>query len=356
VTITPAQAHALAYVRDYSKNRKDEASATIAHILKMSDIAPNVFADVLSKVKSTLRVAFHFHPDRLDPNMKNVAEALLESGIYKSQFETLLSSGSVSAHAGGARDLWEERLFNGAYQKKGVDNSQRPKYGALDFIGHSDGPSPRFGSCYFLLKPEVTRRCTLTYLDSYLDPKQKGTLEEFDDIIAAVLSDSFSDKIIFGEQLRPARLVQRLQEALGEPFIERFLLPPSRILDHYIEAQVHGPVLLKDDVEYLVADPSFQGTAIGNTIKDLCEKFEITLHWHSGFVLKTNEVPCDFRGPSMPSLARRVAPDGMLNVKRIGDAASSLRRNPSDWSDRGSEKDVLQELKLLWHVLLRYGK
>ena len=67
------------------------------------------------------------------------------------------------------------------------------------------------------------------------------------------------------------------------------------------------------------------------------------------------DVPSDFSGPTMPSLAKRVAADGFLDVKKIGDAAASLKRNPEAWSDRGSEKDALQELKLLWHVLLRFG-
>ena len=45
--------------------------------------------------------------------MRNIAEALLEQGRYKSQFETLLSNGSVSAYPGGERDLWEKRIFGG---------------------------------------------------------------------------------------------------------------------------------------------------------------------------------------------------------------------------------------------------
>lgn len=69
--------------------------------------------------------------DRLDPNFKTVAQALLEGGIYKSQFETLLSSGSVSAHPGGARDIWEKKLFGGAYHRNDSDITQRPKYGSL---------------------------------------------------------------------------------------------------------------------------------------------------------------------------------------------------------------------------------
>lgn len=30
-------------------------------------------------------IALHFYPDRLDPTMKSIAEALLEQRIYKSQ-------------------------------------------------------------------------------------------------------------------------------------------------------------------------------------------------------------------------------------------------------------------------------
>ena len=45
--------------------------------------------------------------------MRNIAEALLEQGRYKSQFETLLSNGSVSAYPGGERDLWEREYLEG---------------------------------------------------------------------------------------------------------------------------------------------------------------------------------------------------------------------------------------------------
>jgi hypothetical protein len=267
----------------------------------------------------------------------------------------VLSSGSVSAHPGGARDLWEKQLFGGAYQQAGVDKSHRPKYGSLDLLGHADGPSPRFGSCYFLLKPEVNRRCTFTYLDSHQDPKEKGTLDEFDDIMAALLSDSFSDEVVLGEQVRPARLLHRLAHSSDIPIDERLLAHHRKVLDHYVEAQVHGPVSLTTDVDILVVDPSFKGTTTGANLENACKNFGISLYWHSGYLLNVSEVPSDFRGPTMPSLAGRVAPDGLLNVKKIGDAAASLRRDPKSWADRGADKDILQELKLLWHVLLRFG-
>lgn len=354
--LTKSQADAIAHIREYAKTRKSEAVTTIEQVLRMSNTPRSKFDTLIEKTKSKARVALHFHPDRLDPCMKCVAEALLDCGIYKSQFETGLSSGSVSAHLGGARDLWEKQLFGGAYQQSGVEHSHRPKYGALDLLAHPDGPAPRFGSCYFLLKPEVTKRCTFTYLDSHQDPKEKGTHDEFDDIFAALLSDSFSDEVVLGEQIRPQHLIEKMTSSMEKPFAERLSLPHRRVSDHYIEAQIHGSISLSDDVDFLIADPSFKGTEVGHNLSAVCDKFQITLHWHAGYVLPISEVPMDFRGPTMPSLAARVAPDCMLDVAKIGKAAEALRRNPSAWADRGSEKDVLQELKLLWHVLQRFGR
>ena len=142
----------------------------------MSNITDEIFEEAVANLKSHARIALHFHPDRLDSSKKSVAEALFEQGVYKSQFETLLSNGSVSAYPGGERDLWEKRIFGGAYQLEGVTNDQRPKYGALNLMLHPDGPAPRFGSCYFLLSPKVSSRSTYTYLDSHQDPKEKGLM------------------------------------------------------------------------------------------------------------------------------------------------------------------------------------
>jgi Protein of unknown function (DUF3626) len=57
----------------------------------------------------------------------------------------------------------------------------------------------------------------------------------------------------------------------------------------------------------------------------------------------------------MPSLAERIATETHLDVHMIGLAVASLRTNPEKWMDRGISKDVLQELKFLWHVLVKFG-
>lgn len=355
--LTQSQQLALEHITNYAKRYKEESTQTIHHILKMSNTSRQTYEAALAKLKSHARIALHFHPDRPDPTLKTVAEALLEQGVYKSQFETLLSNGSVSAHHGGARDLWEEELFGGAYQIEASSNSERPKYGALHLMLHPDGPAPRFGSCYFLLSPRVCYRSTFSYLDSHLNPKEMGTYAEFDMIMAALLQDAFVNEFALGEYpLTPRKVIEHFLFNLEKPFANPEQRDPQRVLNQYIEAQIHGDVSLKEDVEILVADPSFKNTATGRTLVAICAKYSIDLYWHMGYALLTDEVPLDFRGPTMPSLARRIAQNHVIDASLIGSAVMELTRNPDAWRDRGSYEDVLQECKLLWHVLVKYGK
>lgn len=355
--LTRSQNAAIEHINNCARSQKKEAQATLKEIFQLSNIPWNTFEEAVDKLRSHARVAMHFHPDRPVVDMKSVAQSLLEQGIYKSQFETFISNGSVSAYVGGARDLWEEKLFGGAYQIEGVTNFERPKYGALHLLLHPDGPSPRFGSCYFLLKPNASHRCTFTYGGSQDAPKEKGTYEELDDILSALFTDAFFRDYAIGEKdLTPKKLIDQLLYNLERPLEDPSKLAPHRNLNHFIETQVHGDIVLEDDVEILVADPSFKGTEIGNHLEQICIKYSIKLFWHMGFAMRAEEVPSDFRGPTMPSLAKRIARNGNIDASLIGNAVNDLKLNPDLWSDRGNYEEVLQELKYMWHVLVRYGK
>ncbi|MDB4971120.1 MAG: hypothetical protein JWN44_6809 [Myxococcales bacterium] len=322
----------------------------------MSSVSDDAYETSVANLKTHARVALHFHPDRPDARGATVAQSLLECGIYKSQFETLISNGSVSAIQGGARDLWEQKIFGGAYQLAGTVASHRPKYGALNLMLHPDGPAPRFGSCYLLLKPDVSWRATYTYLDSHQDPAQKGTYEELDDIVAALFLEAFTRDFAIGERnLTPTRLVDHLSTKLQEALHDPSGRSAARNLNHYIEAQVHGQVLLSRDADLLVADPSFRNSDTGHVLQAICERYRIGLFWHSGFAIAPADVPLDFRGPTMPSLAERVAVNGRVDAAAIGQAVRDLARSPVAWADRGDHPTVLQELKLLWHVLVKFA-
>lgn len=351
------QRAALEHVRQYSAERRGAAQETIVHILEMSNIAQEDFTQALLSIQRHARVALHFHPDRLSPRLTSVAELFLADGLYKNQFETFLSNGALSPDKGGYRDLWENGMFGEAYLTAHVTPSDRPKYGALNLMLLPDGPSPRFGSCYFLLKPHVLPRCTFSSTGSQLNPPEKGTLDTLDGVLAALLTESFYREFALGvHNIRTRKLIDHLRDNLTKPFQDPSTQAAARNLDYFIEAQVHGPIWLSDDVEILVADPSFKRTKTGILLEKICEGYDIELFWHCGFVLNVEEVPVDFRGPTMPSLARRVASGPFLDVAMIGEAAADLKRHPEHWHDRGPFEYVLQELKRLWHVLVKFGQ
>jgi uncharacterized protein DUF3626 len=354
--LSQAQRNAIEHVAAQARTRRAEAVAQQDHIRRMCDISADDLREAVGSIKRNARVALHFHPDRPDVTGQTVAQSLLRDGVYRSQFETGLSNGGLSAHPGGRRDLCEQLLFGRAYHASDTTNAERPKYGALSLLRHADGPSPRFGSCYLVLATVVGRRCTFTYLDSHEGAVERGTLDEFDDVFAAVLRNAFYHGIGLGESdLTVPGLVRRLRCDLPTPLGDPAHLPIARNLNHYVEAQVHGDVVLNQDVDALVADPSFREPETGRVLADLCRRNDVALHWHRGFVLSCDKVPRDFRGPTMPSLAERIARSGNIDASTIGAAVTDLRANPREWSDRGSPDDVLQELKLLWHVLLKYG-
>ncbi len=356
MSLTRAQAAAITHVEQYALSRQEKAKGAIEEVRTMSNISQADIDRVLALIKTEARVVVHFHPDRLNAKEQSVAEGLLERGLYQDQFESGLSNGKLSPHPGGDRELWENTLFGGAYASPTVSVEQRPKYGAFDLMRHADGASPRFGSCYLVLKPSVSQRCTFTYMDSHRLPLEKGTLAVFEDILAALLTECFERWYALGErQITPPGLISHLLHTLSKPYAYPARLSLARNLNHYIEAQIHGLLHLERDVERLVADPSFQNQTMGELLQTLCVKNNIALCWHHGFQIKVADVPSDFRGPTMPSLAQRIARQGSVDASLIGQAAIDVKRNPHQWRDRGTSEQCLQELKLLWHVLVQYG-
>ncbi|MFN8578162.1 MAG: DUF3626 domain-containing protein [Candidatus Sericytochromatia bacterium] len=353
--LSESQIYAIEYIKNYAKTHKKDSLDSIKHILEMSNISFDSFDYSISQLKNHGKVAIHFHPDRLDSNFKSVAENLLEQGIYKSQFETLISNGSVSAYHGGERDLWENELFGGAYNK--IEHSQRPKYGAFDLMLHPDGAAPRFGSCYFLLNSNVSQRCTFTYMDSHQKPNEKGTLDEFDYILSALLTEIFTRNYALGKyNLTVPKFINHLSTKLSKPYSDPYKKSTSHNINHYIEAQIHGDINLKNDVNKLVADPSFKGTNIGLFFNKICEKYNIELYWHCGFALSINKVPDNFRGSKMPFLAKRITSKDYIDTTMLGVAASELKNAPEQWNSFGTYEEVIQQIKLLWHILVKYGK
>jgi Protein of unknown function (DUF3626) len=367
--LTSAQCAALSHVERLVRRQEATSHQRVNDALHRAQCAADTYDEVMACVRVHARVVLHFHPDRVGSKPMTVAEALLSEGIYRSQFETGLSSGSLSAFPGGPRDAWEHRLFGGAYDEAGVNNSERPKYGALELVRYPDGPIPRFGSCYFVLRQNVAERTSFTFAGSE-DPRatdRLGTLGRMDNVMAELFAEiegggmaappwpPYHAPTLGVQNLTIPRLLEVLK-ALALPRPDPADQAPGRVLDTQIEAQAHGTVDLRRDVELLVADPAFAPTPTGVLLRELAARYEFALCWHCGFRLAVRHVPDNFRGPAMPRLAERIAGrDGTLDAAVIGIAEASLQRRPEAWRDWGSHAEALQQLKQLWHVLVHYG-
>jgi hypothetical protein len=248
-----------------------------------------------------LRVELHFHPDRLIDG-RPILAALARDGHYRSQFETGTSNGGLTAHPGGDRWRWESRLFGSAYDQAPAE--ARPKYGALNFRRRRNGAAPRFGSAHFRLTADSLPRSTFCYPDSVFEPVDVG--------VAARMS-----------------------------LVDKALADDRDRLDDYIEAQVHGPVVLAEDVEAVVLDPCFRDTEIA----ELAAALPCRVEWHGGFLLRIEQLRdrADYRGAHIVELGISLARDGFLDARILGAAARS-----------GNYDE--QELKRVWHYVARFGR
>ncbi|MFJ8106107.1 DUF3626 domain-containing protein [Streptomyces sp. NPDC096132] len=247
-----------------------------------------------------LHITLNFHPDREAGGLP-ILRALGRDGAYHSQFVTGTGNGGLTAHPGGDRWRWESRIFGGAYDD--ADPRERPVYGALDFRRQVVGAAPRFGSSHFRLARGTLARATFCYPDSAAEPADFGV----------------------------ARAMSLL--ALAEA-------DERDALNDYVEAHVHGGVDLARDVEALVLDPSYRGTPVEEAARAL----PCRLEWHPGYRITVARLHryAGYRGREYAELGARIAEAGVVDPRVIGDAARSGRH-------------ALQDLKMVWHTLARFG-
>lgn len=246
------------------------------------------------------RVTLNFHPDRLVRGVP-ILRAMAEDGTYHSQFVTGTSNGGLTAHPGGDRRRWESRIFGGVYDAASAP--ERPVYGALNFRRQAVGAAPRFGSSHFRLTRETLGRATFCYPDSAAEPTDFGV-------------------------------------AAGMHLLALAEADDRDALDDYVEAQIHGGVVLARDVEAVVLDAGYRGTPVETAARLL----PCPVEWHPGYRLTVPELRrhADYRGQEYVDLGARIAADGHVDPRVIGDAARAGRHE-------------LQDLKKVWHTLARFG-
>jgi hypothetical protein len=250
-----------------------------------------------------VRLTLQLHPERAVGD-GTVLDALAAGGTYLSQFSTGTSNGGLTAHRGGARWRWESRLFDGRYDAGPA--SARPVYGAWDRHGDPWGGAVRFGSSYLVLSADCVARSTYCFPDSSREPDLVGGPEALPALCAA------ADAACDGTE-------------------------PADPLDDYVEAQVHGPVLVERDVVEVVLDPCFADGPVHHAALRLGP----AVRFHPGFRVGTADLDAVYRGRAALELARALGP--VLTPLVVGAAAADHRHDP-------------QLVKQVWHLLARFGR
>ena len=335
---------------DTEQNDKIE----IRKILKQSSVNADIKLLAI-KLLHNCDVTINFHPDRFSNNGKLIIENLLTDGEYHNQYKTGTSNGGLNPYMGGARDLWEKRLFQGAYHNDYPEMTDRPKYGGLNIHNYIDGASPRFGSCFFTLKPHILKRCTFAFGDSNTNPEGLGTADHFYGIVKSLFQDVKDHGKLLGKDGFSIKQAADYILAMQKNKIDTL----GRDLDSYIETHIHGNISLLDDIENLYIDEYFISTDIETIAKAISERYGIKLYYIPKRQFPINKIDDEWKGVLARPLAERIDlkfnGNGMIHAALIGLASQDSNINPNNWLDIGTEYDLFQNFKYLWHYVAHFG-
>jgi len=243
-------------------------------------------------------------------------------------------------------------------------------------MNYLNGACPRFGSCHLRLRRAATERATLIFGDSNAKPTDIGLIDAFAPVLAPLLESIAAGGGALG---RSAVDVRAFVDGVltGDLSRGRGLFAPAmgQTLNDYIETQAHGVMGLAADVEALVMDPAFAGTPTGDLLLATAKSYGLEAQWHPGLALALSLVPQDAPDPAEAELmrwqalcadgrARRLAERVIehhgttphLDAANIGQAAVSAVRDPDQWQYWGMPREVLQQLKDIWLILVAHGE
>jgi hypothetical protein len=225
--LTDAQQNALHHVKATAKTLAAAAKPRlVSRLANMGiDDADAVLQNLLIHLRDRVPIIIHVP--------LHVLNLLIDDPVYRSQFETNTSMGTLSHDS---RRQWEACLFGCAYN--GAPDAERVKYGCLSTISLPSGVASCasvFGVAVLVLKDSVRERVTVTIRDRHSEPfgtyLPLGTLAH-----CAHLLDHFHD----------AEIVAMRDLAVGKA---PHTVTPSNF--PIKEIHVHGPILMREHIEQL---------------------------------------------------------------------------------------------------------
>jgi hypothetical protein len=252
--LNASQANALRNVRERCLPR---VAAARAGLMERLGVSAAELDDTGVHLRDRAPVIMQFRPERHPPlGGPALIDSFLAEPVYKNQFQTMTSCGTFAPFPGQCRDEWERTLFGGAYHEHELIPEERPKYGGFSALADPGGSSCwSYGRCFFELRHEVKAHTTFCPVDSsYCGAEQVCTIDTWEillDLVAWVDPEFARDVVTVA--------------AGGEPDQVR------HYRGSFIEAQVHGDVDLRRDVEHLVIGLEYVSTEYEEKLLELAE-------------------------------------------------------------------------------------
>lgn len=180
-------------------------------------------------------------------------DALQDDEYYRNLFEVHIGRGSTDK---AARAEWEGRVFGDAYDR--VTAFDRPKYGTINLTNDPrgvQGAAAFYGASFFVLKKDVTWRCTLTVDDS-----------------------SSSDALPFSPR-ECSKMCERLESREKER-LQMVMEHKGDASDDYREVQIHGPLRFDRDIAYCVGDERLSAD-VRAKVNKFASKHNFEVRWRS---------------------------------------------------------------------------
>jgi hypothetical protein len=236
--LTPIQYKAVTYVNNNCKVNFIELKKEIMEHLSIDEY---MYQKLIDNFNAS-NIVINFHPAK---HLKYY----IKDTKYRNQFETKISSGSNDI---SLRMKWEDNMFNSIYHD--AKPYERCKYGALNITKDVYiNEAVHYGDSYFIMKPCVKDRSTITFGDS------------------STYSQAFS--LLYPELFLSNLPKEFLREMICNDYIN------YRHGRDYIECQIHGDILFYRDILACVGDSCHIKTDVGKELEKFCEKNNIILTW-----------------------------------------------------------------------------
>lgn len=277
-SLTPISRHALATQVNQARENHQAAFPDLLERVRQLGFEQSDLEQALAFLDQQAPLTINLPPSiSCEGGQESIFASLQEDGIYKNLWER----GSRPSHPKAPRRskadflFKEHNTFAGTYNQAAPE--ERPHYGALNFLLAPEGGAAVYGPGVLILDNKVKQRTSFHPRDSrFTRMENAGAMEA----MAGCLLSKTDDDL---KQLLEVATGRRPHGQYGPDGH-----PQAFTGSNYIEAQIHGPVDLSEDLAGVALHRKYQGTPSGADAEAMARQFDVPLTWYDDAALLVN--------------------------------------------------------------------